>query len=141
MCPKSVTATARYRCWLISALLLSACSTGGPSLEGEYHPGCPSFAGNTIRLEGGNYVWEKFTDAVEIGPDGQIVNPFPGFPRRGRYRINGDALYLESENTDVRDTFYIRKHAGEYVLLTATELAAAEKSGLYGNCVLTRSTD
>ncbi len=141
MVPNSPAAISRCRPWLVPFLLLGACSTGGPSIDGSYYPGCPSFAGNTIRLEAGSYVWEKFTDMVAVGPDGQIVNQFPGFPKRGRYRVEGDTLHLESEDADVLNTFYIREKNGNYVLLTAAELTEAQTSGGYGNCVLTRAAD
>lgn len=110
---------------------------GCPAHEGEYSPGCIAYAGSTISLDGRQFVWERFTDQVRIGADGAVIDPFPDYPKRGTYRLDGQAVHMEQENGESLDTMYLHKHGESYLLLTARENASWRQTGSYDACVLT----
>ena len=117
------------------AVMLSGCL----SHDGTYLPGCIAYAGNKITLSNGQFVWEKFTDAVVINDDGEVVNQFPGYPMRGSYRIEKQMLYLQPNSGDQVPVMYLQQHENRFYLLTADEFAAWEKTGNYADCTLQRA--
>ena len=72
--------------------LLAALFCGCVSHDGTYLPGCPAYAGNSIKLSDGQFVWEKFTDSVVLDDAGNVVNQFPGYPLQGSYRVAGQVV-------------------------------------------------
>ena len=117
--------------------LLSACAPHA----GRYAPDCTAFAGSVVSLDGSSFVWERFTDEVRIDDSGNKIEPYPDYPKRGTYRKEGSALYLEADNGDPVATFYLHKDAESYRLLTVEEHNAWEQSGEYARCVLTRDVE
>ena len=117
--------------------LLSACAPHA----GRYAPDCMAMAGSVVNLDGSSFVWERFTDEVRIDEGGNKIEPYPDYPKRGTYRKEGSALYLETDNGDPVATFYLHKDAESYRLLTVEEHNAWEQSGEYARCVLTRGVE
>ncbi len=116
----------------LSAVVLSGCL----SHEGPYLPGCIAYAGNKITLGNGRFVWEKFTDAVVINDDGEVVNQFPGYPMRGSYRIEEQTVNLQPDSGDQVPGMYLQQHENSFYLLTADEFSEWEKTGNYAGCTL-----
>ncbi len=123
---------ARYTATTLIACLLAGCV----SHEGTYSPACIAYAGSEIKLDNGQFVWEKFTDSVVVDNDGQIVNQFPGYPLRGAYRIDGQTVYMDSASGESMENMYFRRHDDRYYLLTAEQFEAWEKTGEYAECAL-----
>jgi hypothetical protein len=121
---------------LIATALLAALLCGCASHEGTYSPGCIAYAGSTVTLSDGQFVWEKFTDEVVVDDDGEIVNQFPGYPLRGSYRIDGQSVYMHSDTGEPMRKMYLHRHDAHNYLLTADELAKWEKTGDYADCTL-----
>ena len=118
---------------VLAGFIVAGCA----SHEGEYSPGCIAYAGSTITLDGGRFVWERFTDQVKVDEEGRVVDPFPGYPKRGTYTIDGQTVYLASNNGTTLDTFYLHERDGAHLLLTAEENASWQQTGRYSDCVLT----
>ncbi len=121
---------------IISTTLTAALLVGCVSHEGTYSPGCIAYAGSTISLSDGQFVWEKFTDSVVVDDDGEIINQFPGFPMRGRYRIDGQTLYMESNDGDSLEEMYLHRRDNRQYLLTAEQFEAWETTGKHADCAL-----
>ncbi len=121
---------------IISTTLTAALLVGCVSHEGTYSPGCIAYAGSTISLSDGQFVWEKFTDSVIVDDDGEIINQFPGFPMRGRYRIDGQTLYMESDDGDSLEEMYLHRRDNRQYLLTAEQFEAWETTGKHADCAL-----
>ncbi len=121
---------------IISTTLTAAILVGCVSHEGTYSPGCIAYAGSTISLSDGQFVWEKFTDSVIVDDDGEIINQFPGFPMRGRYRIDGQTLYMESNDGDSLEEMYLHRRDNRQYLLTAEQFEAWETTGKHADCSL-----
>ena len=117
---------------LATAVLLVACV----SHEGTYSPDCIAYAGSNISLNDGQFVWEKFTDAVVVDEDGEIVNQFPGYPMRGSYRIEGQIVHMESAGGDAIDKMYLHTRDKRQYLLTAEQFEAWQKTGKHADCAL-----
>ncbi len=120
---------------LAAATVAAGCAV---SHEGEYGPGCSAYAGSTITLSEETFVWDRFTDQIEISDDGKAIDPYPDYPKRGTYRIDGNRVDLTSESGT--DTFYLHQQNGVWLLLTADENAIHESSGRYPDCPLTRDS-
>jgi len=110
--------------------------SGCVSHDGTYLPGCSAYAGNKITLDQGRFVWEKFTDAVVVDEDGEIVNQFPGYPLEGSYRIDGQMLQMEALSGESLESMYLQKSGEQRYLLTADEFASWEQSGRREECAL-----
>ncbi len=122
----------RFVAITLLAVLLSAC----PSHEGTYSPSCIAYAGSNITLNDGQFVWEKFTDALVVDDEGNLVNQFPGYPMRGSYRVEGQAVYLEPDTGGSLQHMYLHRHRNNYYLLTADEFKLWEKTGNIADCTL-----
>jgi hypothetical protein len=126
---------------VISALVTVIFLFGCVSHEGTYSPDCIAYAGSNISLSDGQFVWEKFTDAVVVDEDGKIVNQFPGFPMRGSYRIEGQIVYMESAAGDAMEKMYLHTRDNRQYLLTAEQFEAWQKTGKHADCALMLNGD
>jgi len=113
-------------------ILISGCV----SHDGTYLPGCTAYAGNKITLNQGHFVWEKFTDEVLVGEDGEVVNQFPGYPLEGSYRIDGQMVQMEALSGETLDTMYLQNSGEQRFLLTADEFASWQQEGKRHDCAL-----
>ena len=125
-----------YRLILIAltAILLLGCKT----LDGTYSPGCLAYSGSNIELSNGNFVWEKFSDAVVIDDDGNVVNQFPGFPLRGSYRIDGQTVHMTSAAGESLARMYILAKGDRQYLLTVGQFESLGQAGSLDECALVR---
>lgn len=121
---------------VIATALIAALLFGCVSYEGTYSPDCIAYAGSNVELSGGQFVWEKFTDQVIVDHDGNVVNQFPGYPMRGTYRIDGQAVYMESATGESMENMYLHRRDDRYYLLTAGQFEALEKTGEHADCAL-----
>lgn len=117
---------------LLLAGMLAACV----SHEGRYSPACVAYAGSNIELRSGEFVWEKFTDSVIVDDDGEIVNQFPGYPMQGRYRVDGQAVLMESAAGESLATMYLHQQDHRDYLLTAEQHEAWESGSASAECAL-----
>ena len=101
----------------LSALLLAACA----SHEGLYEPGCIAFEGHRIKLEGGRFEWQRFTDQRVIGDDGKIVDPFPGFPKTGTYSRSATRVDLRADDGSSLDSWFLVEQGEQVYLLTGPQ--------------------
>ena len=121
---------------IITTALIVSVAFGCATHEGTYSPGCIAYAGSTIRLGEGRFTWEKFTDEVAVDDDGAVINPFPGYPLHGSYRIGGQTIYMESDAGEVMDNLYLHELGRRYYLLTSKQRDAAEETGNFDECAL-----
>jgi hypothetical protein len=121
---------------VLSALSLSACA----SHTGRYAPACIAYSGSHVTLNGDSFLWERFTDQVRVDDEGNVLEPYPDFPKRGSYSIDGQTLVMRSEGGATMDNMYLHRANGGYLLLTADDQHRWEKTGQYADCVLTLET-
>ena len=63
---------------------------GCSSIDGIYTPACMAYEGDEIELVDGRFTWRRFTDQRLVDENGELVDPFPGYPKNGRF-VLGDA--------------------------------------------------
>jgi len=122
------------RCYVITlaVLLLAACN----SYEGTYSPSCVAFAGSNIVLTNGRFTWEKFTDAVVVDDEGNVVNQFPGYPMQGSYRIEGRTVHMKATSGEPLADMYLHEHNDRQFLLTEEQSKAWNDTGEIAQCAL-----
>ena len=119
---------------VFTMFLFAGCAT----YEGKYVPSCPAYAGDTIELQGGTFVWDKFSDAVAVDDDGERVDQFPDYPMQGNYRIDDEAVMFESSQGDAITTLYLQKNDGQHYLLTLMQYEQLKTAGKSAECALVR---
>ncbi|HWM28890.1 MAG TPA: hypothetical protein VNQ14_10560 [Woeseiaceae bacterium] len=119
-------------CCLIVPLLAGCASYE----EGSYGPGCVAYAGNRIELDGGRFVWDKFTDQVLVNDAGEVVDQYPEYPLRGRYRLQGEALHFESYTGEPLPVMHLRREGSMTYLLTNKQLESLQNTGTRPECAL-----
>ena len=120
---------------LATLVLLAGCQ----SVDGTYRPGCVAFEGDEVSLSGGSFVWDRFTDQVAVDEDGAVVDPFPDYPRRGSFRLDGNRLELAfADGSAAQTLFLVQEKGGRLRLLTNEQRAAYERSGRVPECALSR---
>ena len=117
---------------ILISCLLAACI----SHEGTYSPSCIAFAGNTIELSDGQFVWEKFTDALVLDDDGNVVDQFPGYPMRGSYRIEGQTVHMVSVAGEALPDMHLHQREDGQYLLTTEQFEALEQTAEVAECAL-----
>jgi hypothetical protein len=120
-----------------AAALLFALLAGCAGIDGTYTPGCLSHAGNSITLKDGRFVWDKFTDQVLVNDRGEVVDQFPGYPVRGRYRVEGDTLHFASYTDEPLPTMHLRRDGEKPLLLTDEQLKGWPHDKNLTRCALT----
>ena len=118
----------------IVVVALAGCS----GTNGFYSPACPMFEGQTITLESGRFVVDKFTDSVEIDDSENAVDAFPGYPMHGDYTIEGNVVRMRSDSGTDLPTMYLAKVGNKKWLLTESEYEEWTRNGSVGPCALAR---
>ena len=121
----------------VIAGLLTACV----SYEGIYTPACAAFAGDRIELHQGQFSWEKFTDSVVVDDDGEVVNQFPDYPKRGSYRIDGPEVSMQASSGELITEMYLLRQDDRRYLLTGDQHRAWERTGQLADCALVLGAD
>ena len=117
---------------LATILALCACK----SYEGVYLPDCIAYEGDRVHFADGRYKWERFTDAIVIGDDGEPIDPFPGFPREGTYRVDGENVYMTADNATQIEDMYLHEINGRFHLLTEDQDHARHSGDELAKCLL-----
>lgn len=99
-------------------LLAAASLLGGCAAPVTYAPGCAAYAGDQITIDGQRYTWDKFTDTRRIDEDGNVIDPFPGYPREGRVELEGRVVRFLDESGELLAVRHVRKAGGKTYLLT-----------------------
>ena len=115
--------------------VIPACANQA-DISGTYLPSCIPFAGSKIELAEGRFTWDKFTDAVTVDDAGEVVDPFPDFPLRGVYAVDGDVLRLTTDTGELAGEMHLVRRPGQVYLLTAAEFEAWERDGTVPACAL-----
>ena len=119
---------------LTTALLLGGCN----AQDGTFAPGCTAFAGDTVELTDGRFVWDRFTDQIEIGADGEPVDPYPDYPVSGNVTVDGNKAVMTADDGTAMTPMFLQEIDGQVRLLTEAQHAAWESSGEVEDCALVR---
>ena len=123
------------------ALSITCAVAACASHEGSYAPDCVAFEGSNISLADGRYVWERFTDQVVIGDDGEPVDPFPGFPKTGTYDVRGNTLTLRPDSGGTTTVMHVVTSDDKRYLLTGQQFEKQSRSNELDDCALVLQPD
>lgn len=113
-------------------LSLVACA----NQQGVYEPACAAYEGDRLKLAAGHFEWQRFTDERVVNESGEVVPPFPGFPKSGTYRVTEEKLQLVTDD-DVRlEDWFIVDHAGQRYLLDTKQHNVFLDGGELSECAL-----
>ena len=111
----------RWRLSLVAALALGACAS---SPSGRFEPACIAYAGDRIELGDGRFEWNRFTDQVSVDKAGHRIDPYPGYPKTGRFEADDGRLTWLADDGAALDDRYIVEHGGRTWLLTVEQAEA-----------------
>ena len=117
---------------IVLALLFSACANH----EGMYELACIAYQGDKIELRDGRFTWQRYTDERTVDKAGNVVDPFPGFPKTGSYRVAAGRLELVTDDNARLDDWFIVEYAGQRYLLNAEQHKAFLEGGELPKCAL-----
>lgn len=100
---------------IASALFLGSCAA---TVSGTFEPACIAYEGDRIVLSDGRFEWNRFTDVVNIDDDGNRVDPFPDYPKVGRFVRDGDRLTWITDDGSALGERYLLDYRGRTYLLT-----------------------
>ena len=119
--------------------LLALLTAGCANVEGVFEPACIAFEGDRITLDNGRFEWARFTDVRPIGEDGKEIDPFPDYPKNGRYTVQSQTVEFRTDGGDLLDDHYLLEHNGSLYLLTSGQHARFSDGQSLPECVLRRS--
>ena len=99
----------------LAASLLVGCAS---TMQGTFEPACIAYEGDRVALSEGRFEWQRFTDAVAVDQDGNRIDPFPGYPKTGRFEQDGERLSWDADDGSTIDERYLLEHRGRTYLLT-----------------------
>lgn len=102
---------------LLITLFLASCANH----EGQYEPACIAYEGDRIELKDGRFEWQRFTDQREVDQDGNVVKPFPDFPKTGTYTLSDSRMQFNTSDGVTLDDRFLVEHDGERYLLTGSQ--------------------
>ncbi len=120
--------------WFVALILLSGCQDD--SINGKFLPDCPAYAGDSILLANGRYEWDKFTDAIAVDSQGNIIDEFPGHPQSGLYRVDGKRVSFQPDAGQAPPFVHIQPADGRIFLLDDEQLTAWQSTGKTAPCDL-----
>jgi hypothetical protein len=121
---------------LLCSFVVAAGCAADTNIAGTYNPSCVAFEGNTIELSEDRFTWDKFTDEVTVDDDGNTVDPFPGFPVRGTYVVDGDVVRLRTDVGELAGEMHLVRRPNQVYLLTGEEFDSWERDGAVPTCAL-----
>ena len=117
---------------LLACITIAACT----DLEGTFEPDCQAFAGDRIVFTNGTFEWHKFTDERRIDEHGNAIDPFPGYPIAGSFKVTGKRVeFVAAEGTKLDDRYLVEENNGVF-LLTRQEYDAVHAGNALPRCVL-----
>lgn len=122
---------------LLAALLCAACN----DVTGVFEPDCMAMEGDRVVFSGGRFEWHKFTDERRLDADGELIDPFPGYPLTGTVALRGSAVKLTTAAGDRLDDHFLFERGEGLYLLTREQHAAVSAGRELPACALRRSAD
>lgn len=119
--------------------MIASLSAGCASVNGVFEPACMAFEGDRVTLDNGRFEWDRFTDVRRIGEDGKEIDPFPDYPKNGRYTVQSQTLKFSTEDGDRLDDHYLLQREDSLYLLTSEQNEQFSADGSLPDCVLRRS--
>lgn len=120
---------------LLPALLWVAACNDQP-LEGEFGPSCIAFAGDRVTFANGRFEWDRFTDERRVDDDGNMLDPFPDYPRHGDFRVERNRVEFVPDDGERLAPRYLLERDGTLYLLERAQYEKVLAGGSLPDCAL-----
>lgn len=120
----------------LAPLLAAASLLGGCAAPVSYAPGCAAYTGDLITVDGRRYTWDKFTDTRSLDEDGNVIDPFPGYPREGRVEQEGQVVRFFDASGELLAVRHRHEAGGKTYLLTPEALQNMASGAALDPCSL-----
>jgi len=117
---------------IVSTLALAACA----NQDGVYEPSCMAYEGNRIELRAGRFEWQRFTDQRTVDTEGNVIDPFPQYPKTGTYNVQGGRVEMTTDDEERLEDWFIVKHDGRRYLLNKKEHNVFQEAENLSDCAL-----
>lgn len=117
---------------IVSTLVLAACA----NQDGVYEPSCMAYEGNRIELRAGRFEWQRFTDQRTVDAEGNVIDPFPQYPKMGTYSVQGGRVEMTTDDNERLPDWFIVEHDGRRYLLSKKEHNAFQEAKNLSDCAL-----
>lgn len=81
--------------------------------------------GDKVVFVDGSFEWHKFTDERVLDDDGNVIDPFPGYPLTGRFKLRNSVVEFVTVEGAKPEDMHLFEDEMDVYLLTAEENAAA----------------
>ena len=125
----------RSACLAPFLFLITACAQQPVVFE----PACVAYSGDRITVTGSRFEWDRFTDVRRVGEDGEIIDPFPNFPRTGQVRSSDGRIVLVADDGQELGRFVEYLDGGRRLWLTDDETRELQSGNGVPECVLRAS--
>lgn len=119
---------------LFAVALLGACKLP----TGVFEPACVAFAGDRITLAGERFTWNKFTDVRRIDDAGNLIDPYPDYPKSGTVERDDMRLTLRADDGSALREMHLHAAGDAVYLLTIREHADVQSGQPMPECALKR---
>ena len=127
--------------WRTTVLLAAVLSAACADFNGVFEPDSMAMEGDRFVFAGGEFEWHKFTDARRLDADGNVVDPFPGYPLTGTFALRGSIVELTTAAGDRLDDRFLFERGDSLYLLTGEQHAAVTAGGDLPACALRRDDE
>ncbi len=127
--------------WRLAISTLAVLLVGCSNHHGLFEPACLAVEGETIELRSDGFSWQRFTDEYRVDDDGEVIDPFPGFPKSGSYTLKKGRVYLHADDGTEAVERYLYKHSGDLYLLTLEHHNAVVGGAGMPDCALRRNDE
>ena len=122
---------------LLLPLIVLLCS-GCSSIEGVFEPACIAYEGDEVILKDDRFEWSRFTDMRTVDDEGNEVDPFPAYPKIGRYAVNSGRVEFHAEDGKRLEDHFLYRHDDVLYLLTHEQNDAVMAGKGLPDCPLRR---
>ncbi len=119
---------------LSMALVLGACA----NQDGLYEPRCIAYEGDRVSMLENRFEWQKFTDERAIDANGEIIDPFPGYPKVGSFESRMGRVEFRPDDGSAIDDHFIVEHLEDWYLMPQDEHQLFLTADELSSCALRR---
>jgi len=91
-----------------------------------------------VSLSDSRFEWHKFTDQREINEQGEIIDPFPGFPKSGAFADRDGRIEFQPDDGSIIADHFVVEHLDDWFLMSQNEHQRFLTENQISNCALRR---
>lgn len=122
----------------VATLCIAVLLVGCANTEGVFEPACIAYEGDKIELRDGRFEWHRFTDQREVDSNGNVIDPFPDYPKNGRYELQDGRVRFYADGGERLPDYFLHKQPDGSYLLTEEQRKSLLGGAEIPSCALRR---